>query len=105
MSGSGQAHPKEHLSSYLDDQLTLETRAAVDRHLALCEECRADVDALRRLARAVRDEEPPPVPLDLSGRSYIFARFFSRTRAESLPSTRNLLQCLERRCSRSTQPR
>ena len=68
MSGSGQAHPKEHLSSYLDDQLSLETRAAVDRHLALCEECRADVDALRRLARAVRDEEPPPVPLDLSGR-------------------------------------
>jgi len=68
MNGSGHGHPREQLSAYLDDQLAVEERASVDRHLAACDECRAELEALRRIVLAVAAEEVPPVPLDLAGR-------------------------------------
>jgi len=65
---TGNGHPGDRLSEYLDDQLDVAARASVDRHLAACEHCREALEALRRLARAVADEESPPVPLDLAAR-------------------------------------
>ena len=68
MNGAGNGHPRERLSDYLDDQLGVEDRASMDRHLAECEDCRVELDALRRLVRAVADERTPPVPVDLAAR-------------------------------------
>ena len=61
-------HPRELLSAYLDDELGVEERTTIDRHLAACEDCRAELEALRRLARAITDESVPPVPVDLAAR-------------------------------------
>lgn len=68
MNGPGNRHPRERLSEYLDDRLGVEDRASMDRHLAECEDCRVELDALRRLARAIAGEEVPPVPVDLQAR-------------------------------------
>lgn len=65
MSGSANGHPQDRLSEYLDDELTIEERAAIDRHLASCEDCRSHLDGLRRLARAIAEAGVPPVPADL----------------------------------------
>ncbi len=61
-------HPRDGLSAYLDDQLGVEERAAMDRHLANCEDCRDELEALWLLAKAVGKEEAPPVPAGLAGR-------------------------------------
>jgi hypothetical protein len=68
MSDPTREHPHELLSAYLDDELGVEERAGVDRHLADCEACREDLASLRRLAGAVAEEEVPPVPADLAER-------------------------------------
>lgn len=65
MSGSTNGHPQDRLSEYLDDELTIEERAVIDRHLASCEDCRSHLDALRRLARAIAQDSVPPIPADL----------------------------------------
>ncbi len=59
-------HPREALSAYLDDALGIEERSVVDRHLASCEDCRAELAALERLAAAMRAERIPPPPADLA---------------------------------------
>jgi len=61
-------HPEDRLSAYLDDELELPERDAVDRHLARCERCRADLASLRRLARGIAEERIPDPPGDLAGR-------------------------------------
>lgn len=56
-------HPLDVLSDYLDDDLDPQARAAVDTHLAACEQCRAvvaDLAALRGAATAWRDAEVAP---------------------------------------------
>jgi len=68
MTGGDPVHPLELLSDYLDDELSVEERSRVDRHLAECESCRGDLAALERLARAVGAEATPPAPLELAGR-------------------------------------
>ena len=68
MSGPSNGHPRDLLSEYLDDELGLEERASVDRHLAGCEDCRTELETLRRLARALAEESVPPVPVDLEAR-------------------------------------
>ncbi|HJQ97856.1 MAG TPA: zf-HC2 domain-containing protein [Candidatus Polarisedimenticolaceae bacterium] len=65
---SGGTHPRDLLSAYLDDELTLDERHAVDRHLALCERCRKDLLSLKALARAVGEEPVPAVPPELAMR-------------------------------------
>jgi len=65
MSGPAGGHPREVLSAYLDDELAVEERMTVDRHLAECEDCRSQLAALEQLARAVRGEAVPAVPTDL----------------------------------------
>ena len=68
MSDPSNGHPRDLLSEYLDDELGLEERASVDRHLAGCEDCRVELGALRRLARALAEESVPHVPVDLEAR-------------------------------------
>ena len=68
MSDPTRDHPRDLLSAYLDDELGVEERAAVDRHLADCESCRDDLASLRRLSGALADEDAPPVPDDLAAR-------------------------------------
>jgi hypothetical protein len=68
MSDPANGHPRDLLSSYLDDELGLEERASVDRHLAGCADCRDELEALRRLARALSEDSVPPVPADLEER-------------------------------------
>lgn len=62
-----------HLSSntldlYLDDRLDPPARAAAHAHLAGCERCRAELDALREVFLALETLEPEPIPVDLSAR-------------------------------------
>jgi hypothetical protein len=68
MTVAGNGHPRDRLSEYLDDALEIEAREQVDRHLAGCEDCRAELAALRRLKQAVAEEAVPPVPPDLQAR-------------------------------------
>jgi putative zinc finger protein len=62
------AHPRELLAAYLDDELTIEERSSVDRHLALCASCRKQLVSLAALARAVAEDPVPDVPADLAAR-------------------------------------
>jgi hypothetical protein len=66
VSESGGTHPRDLLSAYLDDELGLDERQSVDRHLALCERCRKDVLSLKALARGVAEEPVPEVPPELA---------------------------------------
>ena len=62
------AHPRELLAAYLDDELPLEERSSVDRHLALCASCRKQLASLTALSRAVAEEPVPEVPAGLAAR-------------------------------------
>ncbi len=61
-----QDHPIDALQDALDDRLDASNRAALDAHLATCERCRLELDALRwtkrQLATGARVDE---VPADL----------------------------------------
>jgi hypothetical protein len=49
------------LSEYLDEELDVRERAALDAHLTSCAECRATLEALRRVvARAGQLSDAPP---------------------------------------------
>jgi len=54
-------HLNELLSSYLDEDVTALERMRVESHLARCEQCRADLEGLRRVVRraATLDDRPP----------------------------------------------
>ena len=54
-------HLNEQLSAYLDGDLTGEDLARTEAHLAACETCRSELEALRRLVRRARalDDRPP----------------------------------------------
>lgn len=54
-------HLNELLSSYVDDDVSALERMRVESHLAQCEQCRADVEGLRRVVRraAALDDRPP----------------------------------------------
>jgi len=47
-------HPRAALDAYLDGELSLEGSLAVESHLAACELCRRDQDALGALRRILR---------------------------------------------------
>lgn len=65
--GAG-THPTELLSAYLDDELPVEERSRVDRHLADCAACRNELESLWVLSTALREEKTPEVPPGLAGR-------------------------------------
>jgi anti-sigma factor RsiW len=58
-------HLGERLSAYLDGELDGEALAAANAHLAVCAECGAALEGLRRLARRARTLEDRPPERDL----------------------------------------
>jgi anti-sigma factor RsiW len=62
-------HPGDDLQLLLDGRLTAERRAAVEAHLGECGQCRRELDALRRVKGALRqDLVQHAVPPDLAAR-------------------------------------
>lgn len=55
----------EHLSEYLDGELTNAEGRALESHLESCDECRAVLGQLRRVKNEARALADPPVPDDL----------------------------------------
>jgi hypothetical protein len=68
MSGIANEHPRDQLSPYFDDELQVDERAAVDRHLARCPECREELEAMQRMAAAFASEPVPGMADDLEVR-------------------------------------
>lgn len=62
---SEQVHPVEELSQFIDDELTQERRAEVERHLATCAECAGITDELRAVAVFARNLPSRPPERDL----------------------------------------
>ncbi len=64
-----QGHPADELQLLLDGRLDSEKRAAVEAHLANCAQCRRELDALRRVKTALRQDLPRhPVPPEVAAR-------------------------------------
>jgi anti-sigma factor RsiW len=61
------AHLGHAVTAFIDGELDHGQRDEVLAHLTHCTDCRAEVDALRRLKAALR-VEPTAVPLDLAAR-------------------------------------
>ena len=63
------AHPRDDLQLLLDDRLPAERHGDVHAHLAACPSCRREMEALRRLKSALREDlARHSVPPDLSER-------------------------------------
>ncbi len=56
------------LSNYLDDEVSLELRRALERHLRMCSRCSLIYDTTQRTLRIVTDVGPFEVPLAISTR-------------------------------------
>lgn len=64
-----QDHPADELQLLLDGRLDPARRATVEAHLAECGRCRRELDALRRVKAALRNDLPQhPVPRELTAR-------------------------------------
>lgn len=62
-------HPRDDLQLLLDDRLPAERHADVRAHIASCPECSREVEALKRLKAAIRQDLPRhDVPPDVSER-------------------------------------
>ena len=72
------AQNRKHLNAYLDGELPERTRREVERHLAGCQACLLEFDGLRGLAPLLRNDEVPPVPVELSARILAEAAFRQR---------------------------
>ncbi len=55
----------ELLDGYVDNTLTAELRAEVERHLEQCSECRHEVEHLRMITQALHDLPVPETPVEL----------------------------------------
>ncbi len=62
------------LGEYVDDQLTVEDRRAVERHVGQCAPCVAFLRQYRFAAAATRDHLLAKVPLELENRLLSFLR-------------------------------
>ncbi len=56
------------LSNYVDDEVTLELRRAIEEHLARCCRCWVVYDTTRRTLTIVAEARPPATPLAVSER-------------------------------------
>lgn len=61
-------HVWDELSGYLDDTLTAETRASVQRHLEHCELCSAILDSTRNILVLTADDRVFDLPVGFSDR-------------------------------------
>ena len=77
------AHATDHLSDYLDDELSAADRAAIDAHLHVCSACAEELNALRRIvahAATVAEHDAAPARDLWSG---IHARIEGRRQADT----------------------
>jgi len=65
---------RERLPEQADGSLQGRTRTEMERHLASCARCRAELDDLRLVIRAVRAVQPETMPEDLAPRAQRAAR-------------------------------
>ncbi len=56
------------LSSYLEEDLDSNLRAAIERHLSNCEDCRLVVDTTKKTIQIFCNAEPAPLPADTKER-------------------------------------
>jgi hypothetical protein len=68
MTFRGSDHPDELLSASLTGDLSTEERARLDRHLAECARCQAELDAFAADRQALGAMRNPPAPRDLEAR-------------------------------------
>lgn len=60
------SHLGENVSALVDGELSHMERERVLAHLALCAECRREVEAVRALKSRLRALDPPAMPIDLT---------------------------------------
>ncbi len=70
------------LNLYLDDALDATARARVDAHLAQCDACRAELNALHQVADTFAAWRSEPIPRDVS------APVMARVRQRPVPGSR-----------------
>lgn len=58
----------EHISEYLDQQLTAEVRAEIEKHLENCEVCSAILDSTRNVLVLTADNRTYELPVGYSKR-------------------------------------
>ncbi|MGB8496316.1 MAG: anti-sigma factor [Candidatus Acidiferrum sp.] len=58
----------EHISEYLDQQLTPEVRAEIEKHLENCEVCSAILDSMRNVLVLTADNRTYELPVGYSKR-------------------------------------
>ncbi|MBW2409183.1 MAG: DUF2275 domain-containing protein [Deltaproteobacteria bacterium] len=80
------SHAKELLSSYLDGRLDKESSIQLEEHLAGCDACRRQMDALAMLVNELRGLEPVKAPPDFLDQLH--------TRLDPRPRRRNLVKKL-----------
>jgi predicted anti-sigma-YlaC factor YlaD len=61
-------HVWDHISDFLDDTLSSETRKLVEKHLEHCEVCSAILDSTRNILILTADERVFQLPLSYSER-------------------------------------
>ena len=61
-------HVWEHISAYIDNDVDLELRAEIDRHLDTCEICSAVLDSTRNVVILVADGRVFELPAGFSDR-------------------------------------
>jgi anti-sigma factor RsiW len=61
-------HVWEHISEYIDGDLTAELRAEIDRHLETCEICSAVLDSTRNVVVLMADDRIFELPAGFSDR-------------------------------------
>ena len=84
---NNQEHPETLLPWYANDTLTGEERALVERHLADCAHCRAELELLKAIRGEVRSLDAAPGPGELArARLLKEARRTRGTRSRWLPA-------------------
>jgi len=58
---------RENISAFLDGELPEDECSALENHLAVCPECRAELKQLGRLSAVIKQHAMEPVPLSLKG--------------------------------------
>ena len=61
-------HVWAHISDYIDDTVTAELRADIERHLELCEICSAILDSTRNILVLTADDRTFELPVGFSKR-------------------------------------
>lgn len=59
---------RRQISNYLDDDISPEMRAALDKHLAQCRHCSAILDGAHNVIVLIADDRAFPLPAGFSAR-------------------------------------